>query len=31
MRQQPDNACDPPTIGDTLKGNGRALNLQTTK
>lgn len=27
MREQPDNACDPPTVGDILKGNGHALKL----
>lgn len=27
MREQPDNACDPPTIGDIVKGNGQALKV----
>ena len=31
MRQQPDNACDPPSIGDIVKGNGHALKIPATK
>jgi hypothetical protein len=27
MRTQPDNACNPPTIGDIVKGNGHALKI----
>jgi hypothetical protein len=31
MRTQPDNACDPPTIGDIVNGNGQALHTTVTK
>ena len=27
MREQPDNACDPPTMGDIMKDNGHALKI----
>ena len=30
MRTQPDNACDPPSIGDIVKGNGHALKIPVT-